>query len=162
MPPPHSPSGVPSPSLFLREDALKRGVELILRAQAALGDAANDLLAKHELGKAHHRALIMIARNPGLSLTDLQHLLRVRKQSLAPITDHLVAKGLLDLRPASRDRRMRLATLTEKGRDLEQLVFATIRDRMANAYRHAGPKAVGGFWDVLTALAGEDPIDHEG
>ncbi|GEQ97796.1 hypothetical protein JCM17844_14330 [Iodidimonas gelatinilytica] len=47
---------MPSPSLFLREDALKRGVELILRAQAALGDAANDLLAQHELGKAHHRA----------------------------------------------------------------------------------------------------------
>ncbi|GAK33208.1 hypothetical protein JCM17846_20060 [Iodidimonas nitroreducens] len=149
------------PSLFLREDELKRGAELIMRSYAALGDAIDGVLAAKGLGRAHYRALLMIARNRELSLTDLQHLLRVRKQSLARIIRDLNAQNLITTRPAGRDRRLRLVALTESGLALESALFNAIRERMANAYRRAGPVAVGGFWDVLTALAGEDPISHE-
>ncbi len=149
-------TGAPPPGLFLREDALMRGAELILRAERALGDAAAAACAPEGLGRAHQRALLLIARNPELSVSDLQHLLRIRKQSLAPVLDDLAARGLIVRRRASTDRRRHLLSLTAAGVALERRIFAAVRERIAAAYRQAGPEKVAGFWKVLGLLGGEE------
>ncbi len=149
-------SGPPPPGLFLREDALMRGAELILRAERALGDATAAACESEGLGRAHQRALLLIARNPEISVSDLQHLLRIRKQSLAPVLDHLAARGLIARRRASTDRRRHLLSLTTSGAALERRIFAAVRERVAAAYRKAGPEDVAGFWTVLGLLGGEE------
>jgi len=149
-----------SPSLFLREDELKRGAELILRAHRALADATDAALADHSLGHADYRALFLIGRHPGLSISELQHLLRIKKQSLARVLEHLTSEGLIEQSPDRRDRRRRALRLTDRGAALEQTLFRAVRERMANAYRQAGAEAVGGFWEVLTALVGDERLDE--
>ena len=146
----------PPPGLFLREDALMRGAELILRAERALADAVATACAPEGLGRAHQRALLLIARNPDLSVSDLQHLLRIRKQSLAPVLDDLAARGLIARQRASTDRRRHLLSLTASGTALEKRIFAAVRERIAGAYRQAGPENVAGFWKVLGLLGGEE------
>ncbi|RMD88700.1 MAG: MarR family transcriptional regulator, partial [Alphaproteobacteria bacterium] len=141
--------------LFLREEALMRGAELVLRAERALADATTASCLDAGLGRAHQRVLLVIACNPGLSVSDLQHLLRIRKQSLGRVLDALVARGLVARERDSRDRRRHLLSLTAAGNELERSLFAAMRERIAAAYRRAGPDQVSGFWNVLAVLAGD-------
>ena len=156
------PSLTRSSSLFLREEELKRGMELILLAHRALTDALDAALSEAKLGHADYRALLLIGRRPGISISRLQHLLRIKKQSLARVLDHLLAQELILQEPDPADRRRRALTLTRRGAELERELFKSLRGRVAAAYRHAGADAVGGFWDVLVALAGDEPTGEAG
>jgi len=150
---PMEPSPKQSSSLFLREDELKRGMELILRANRALADVLDSSLAEAELGHADYRALLLVGRHPGISISRLQRLLRIRKQSLARVLDHLQTQDLMRQEPDPADRRRRVLKLTDRGADLERMLFGALRARVADAYRRAGADAVGGFWKVLELLA---------
>lgn len=149
------PSPTQSSSLFLREEELKRGMELILRAHRALADGLDAALAGAQLGHADYRALLLIGRHPGISISRLQHLLRIKKQSLARVLDHLLAQELILQEPDPADRRRRALRLTARGEELERALFGALRSHVANAYRNAGAQAVGGFWKVLELLAEE-------
>ncbi|MEE4351095.1 MAG: MarR family transcriptional regulator [Pacificimonas sp.] len=148
--PPASPP--PASPQFLREDEVRRGIELIYFGYTELIAAADDLLADSPFGRAHHRALYFIARRPGLPVGELLQLLRITKQSLSRVINELKAEGLVTVSPGQRDRRQRLLTLTAKGAALEQRLFAALQDRMTNAYSEAGQDSVSGYWNVLAAL----------
>src|SRR3546814_20566518 len=65
-------SQVPAASaLFLREEEVRRGIEFLFFAHASLWRAIDARLAEKELGRAHYRALYFIARQPGLTISDL-------------------------------------------------------------------------------------------
>lgn len=147
---PH-PSTSTSP-LFLRESEVRRGIELLFLAQREIGAAADAVLEREGLGRAHQRALYFIARKPELAIAELKGLLGVTKQSLARVLDELERRELLERRPGLRDRRQTLLRLTEQGAALEAELFAALRARMAEAYSSAGAEAVGHFWDVLERL----------
>ncbi|WP_411338763.1 MarR family winged helix-turn-helix transcriptional regulator [Sphingopyxis sp. J-6] len=146
-------SQVPAASaLFLREEEVRRGIEYLFFAHGALWRAIDARLAENELGRAHYRALYFIARQPGLTITDLLTLLGITKQSLGRVVKELEAREMLVTRPGNRDRRQKELRLTEAGRALEKSVFALLRDAMSRAYTHAGQAAVTGFWQVSEAL----------
>ena len=64
----------------------------------------------------------------------------------------LVDEGYVGQAPGFEDRRLRLLTLTDKGQALERRLFDAQRDRIAQAYRTAGPQAVQGFRTVMRAM----------
>lgn len=140
------------PSLFLRDEELRRGLALLLVAHRDLGGDSDDLLEKRGLGRAHMRALYFIGQCPGTPVSGLLRLLRITKQSLSRVLNDLVDQGYVRSEPGQQDRRQRLLWLTQAGTQLEQQLFATVRTRIVNAYRAAGPEAVAGFWKVLLAL----------
>ena len=129
-----------------------RGIEYLFFAHGALWRAIDARLAENELGRAHYRALYFIARQPGLTITDLLTLLGITKQSLGRVVKELEAREMLVTRPGNRDRRQKELRLTEAGRALEKSVFVPLRDAMSRAYTHAGQAAVTGFWQVSEAL----------
>ena len=146
-------SQVPAASaLFLREDEVRRGIEFLFFAHAALWRTIDARLAEKELGRAHYRALYFIARQPGLTITDLLALLGITKQSLGRVVKELEARDMLTTRPGNRDRRQKELRLTDEGRALEKSIFILLRDAMSRAYTHAGQQAVTGFWQVSEAL----------
>jgi DNA-binding MarR family transcriptional regulator len=138
--------------LFLREAEIRRGIELIYFGYASMIREADSLLAEQGLGRAHHRALYFIARQPGLAVSSLLRLLAITKQSLSRVLADLVARGLVAQQVGTFDRRQRLLTLTPAGAALEAQLFEAIRARMAAAYQSAGQQAVSGFWAVLSGL----------
>lgn len=148
-------SGSYSPSLFLREDALRHGSELILRADRTLSDLTAPVLEEAGISRAEYRVLMLLAQAPGIGPSDLQHRLRIRKQSLQGVMHGMTARGLIAVSRDSRDRRRRRLALTPQGQALERRLFAAMRDRLAAAYLDAGPDAVAGFWTVLEHIAGE-------
>ena len=146
-------SQVPAASaLFLREDEVRRGIEFLFFAHASLWRAIDARLAEKELGRAHYRALYFIARQPGLTISDLLALLGITKQSLGRVLGELTERGYVEARAGERDRRQRLLRLTESGAAFEAELYDALRERFAAAYSEAGQSAVSGFWAVLEGL----------
>ncbi|AOW22401.1 MAG: MarR family winged helix-turn-helix transcriptional regulator [Sphingomonas aquatilis] len=141
-----------SSALFLRDTAIRRGMELMMFAQTRFLRTADEKLAELGLGRAHHRALYFIGRCPDVTVGDLLLLLAVTKQSLGRVMKDLVDRDLVCMRAGDVDRRQRLLRLTEQGIALETALFEEQRDRMAKAYSYAGQEAVAGYWAVMEAL----------
>jgi DNA-binding MarR family transcriptional regulator len=150
-----SPTPSASP-LFLRETELRRGMELLYFGNSHLTRAIDRGLAAQGLGRAHHRALYFVARQPDLTVSELLGLLSITKQSLGRVLSELTDRGLIDVRPGERDRRQRLLRLSAEGTALEGQLFDALRERLSAAYASAGQAAVGGFWAVLEGLIPEE------
>lgn len=149
---------VPTPSaspLFLRESEVRRGMELLYFGYSHLTRTIDQQLSEQGLGRAHHRALYFIARQPDLTVTQLLGLLSITKQSLGRVLTDLSERQLVETRPGERDRRQRLLRLSPEGRKLEAELFEQMRARLAEAYKSAGQGAVSGFWSVLEGLIPE-------
>lgn len=131
---------------------MRRGIEYLFFAHGSLWRAVDARLAEQGLGRAHYRALYFIARQPGLTISDLLALLGITKQSLGRVVKDLEGRDMLATRPGNRDRRQKELRLTEEGRTIEAAVFALMRDAMSRAYTQAGQAAVTGFWQVSEAL----------
>lgn len=124
--------------------------------QANLVRAVDERLAQHGLGRAHHRALYFIARQPDLTVSDLLRFLNVTKQSLGRVLGELVDRGLVEMRQGRNDRRQRLLRLTPDGQAFESALFDSMRERLSAAYAEAGQGSVTGFWTVLEGLLSPD------
>ena len=152
---PSPPTGL-APSraspLFLREPEIRRGIELLYFGYSSMIRGADAILDDQGLGRAHHRALYFIARQPELPVSDLLRLLSITKQSLSRVLADLMRTGLVEQRVGTLDRRQRLLRLTAAGVALEARLFEALRERIAAAYAAAGQEAVSGFWLVLAGL----------
>jgi len=146
---------LPHSNLYLREEELRRGIELLYFAYRDFTNDPDEILAKTGLGRAHHRVLYFVGRTPGTTVSGLLKLLRITKQSLSRVLGQLVDDGFITQKPGTEDKRQRLLYLTEKGTAFEKELFATQRQRVAEAYRMAGPEAVAGFWEVLLNIVNE-------
>ena len=141
--------------LFLREEELRQGMELLFFAYRDFTAEPDQILARFGFGRAHHRAIYFVGRHPSITVTELLAILGITKQSLSRVLGQLVREGFIMQNTDRRDRRRRLLDLTEKGRDLERQLSENQRQRMARAYRAAGAESVEGFRRVLRNLIDE-------
>jgi DNA-binding MarR family transcriptional regulator len=147
-----------APALFLREQEVRRGIELLYFGYRDFTSVPNAILERHDFGRAHHRALYFIGRQPGLIVSELLGYLKITKQSLARVLSDLQDRGLVQAQVGAKDRRQRSLRLTEAGSALELELFEATRSSMQRAYSSAGAQAVSGFWQVLLALV--DPPEQ--
>ena len=144
----------PNP-LFLREEELREAIELLFFAYRDFTGEPDRVLARYAFGRAHHRVIYFVGRNPGVTVSDLLRILAITKQSLSRVLGQLVEEGFVVQEQDQEDRRRRLLTLTEKGRLLERDLTERQMARVARAYREAGPEAVAGFKRVLLGIIDE-------
>lgn len=131
---------LPHSNLYLREEELRRGVELLYFAYRDFTRDPDEILAESRFGRAHHRVLYFVGRNPGTTVSGLLSLLRITKQSLSRVLGQLVEDGYITQESGLEDRRQRLLYLTDKGQAFEKELFATQRDRVAEATSVQAPK----------------------
>lgn len=141
--------------LFLREDELRQGIELMFYAYRDFTAAPDAILARIGFGRAHHRVIHFVGRQPGMTVSDLLDILKITKQSLSRVLSQLVQQEYIVQRPGTRDRRQRLLELTPKGAELERQLSEGQRALVARAYRAAGAEAVDGFRKVLLGMINE-------
>jgi DNA-binding MarR family transcriptional regulator len=153
VPPPKLPPS--APIVDVGDVEMRRAQDLLFFAYRDFTKVADEVLEELGLGRAHHRALHFIGRNPGITVSALLAILRITKQSLARVLNALVDDGYVSQAPGFEDRRLRLLTLTEKGQALERLLFDAQREQIARAYRAAGAQAVKGFQTMLRAMMDE-------
>ena len=69
--------------LFLREEELRQGIELLFYAYRDFTSDPDEILRRYKFGRAHHRVVHFVGRNPGIPVADLLRILRITKQSLS-------------------------------------------------------------------------------
>jgi DNA-binding MarR family transcriptional regulator len=149
-------SSPPASPLFLREDEVRRGVELLYFGYTRLTRAIDQILGEYGLGRAHHRALYFIARQPDLTVSALLKILGITKQSLGRVLNDLAVHNLVETRAGDVDRRQKLLRLTAEGQLFEAQLFDALKKGLSSAYASAGQESVTGFWRVLEGLIPDD------
>ena len=72
------------------EESVVDLIELLFFAYRDFISDPDAILAKSDFGRAHHRVLHFVDRNPGLTVADLLDILKITKQSLARVLKELV------------------------------------------------------------------------
>jgi DNA-binding MarR family transcriptional regulator len=75
-------------------------------------------------GRAHHRVVHFVGRDPGMTVASLLDILQITKQSLARVLKDLIDKGYVFQKEGEQDRRQRLLYLTASGEALRQKLIA--------------------------------------
>lgn len=93
-------------------------IELLFFAYRDFVGDPDEVLAKLGFGRAHHRVLHFVNRNPGMKVADLLDILNITKQSLGRVLKQLVDQGYVVQKEGALDRRQRLLYVTGKGEAL--------------------------------------------
>ena len=113
-------------------------IEALFFAYRDFISSADRELAGMGFGRAHHRVLHFVNRQPGLSVAELLEPLAITKQSLARVLRQLVDAGLIAQRQHRDDRRQRHLYPTDAGRELTLRLAGPQSRRIARALRAAG------------------------
>ena len=108
-------------------------IELLFFAYRDFTRDADAILAKFALGRAHHRVLHFVDRHPGLRVADLLEILKITKQSLAPVLKQLIDEGWITQQTGVEDRRVRQLRATAKGANLARRLDQVQARRVAKA-----------------------------
>src|ERR1700693_750222 len=93
-------------------------IELLFFAYRDFVGDPDEVLAKLGFGRAHHRILHFVNRNPGIKVADLLDILKITKQSLGRVLKQLIDEGYVVQRAGPHDRRQRLLYASEAGEAL--------------------------------------------
>ncbi|MBT6096175.1 MAG: MarR family transcriptional regulator [Rhodospirillaceae bacterium] len=141
-------------------EGMRQAIELLFFAYRDFTGEADDILTEYGFGRAHHRALYFVGRNPGAAVNELLAILKITKQSLARVLGQLIDEGYIRQDSDPTDGRKRLLTLTDKGCDLEMLLMQRQSRRIQRAFDAAGVGAGAGFMRVLEAMIDDRDTVH--
>ena len=127
--------------LFLREEDIRQGIELLYFAYRDFTAEPDAILVEFGFGRAHHRVIYFVGRNPRINVSELLAILKITKQSLSRVLSQLVREGFVVQRPGTVDRRQRLLELTPSGIELERKLSQSQRERIARAMTVTGTPA---------------------
>jgi DNA-binding MarR family transcriptional regulator len=99
---------------------------------------ADRVLAAYGFGRAHHRVLHFVNRNPGLIVARLLDILGITKQALARVLKELIEGGFIEQASGETDRRQRLLTTTAKGQRLARELADVQTRRIRRALNQSG------------------------
>ena len=134
-------------------------IELFYFAYRDFVSDADRLLEAYGFGRAHHRVLHFVSRQPGLTIAALLDILRITKQSLNRVLKELVAQGFIDARAGETDRRHRQLFATPEGERLALDLARAQTRRFSLAMERLGP--AGRDQAVAFLLAMIDPGERE-
>jgi DNA-binding MarR family transcriptional regulator len=137
---------------FMSDEEIRQGIELLFFAYRDFTAEPDEILAEYGFGRAHHRVVHFVGRNPHITVGELLGILHITKQSLNRVLGQLLRRGFIIQHRGAQDRRQRLLELTDSGRELEHRLSALQRARVGGAYRKAGAQAVEGFRKVLLGM----------
>jgi DNA-binding MarR family transcriptional regulator len=127
-------------------------MELLFFAYRDFTGDADRLLARYGFGRAHHRTIYFVGRNPGITVGDLLAILKITKQSLARVLGELMRGGFVVQRADNRDRRRRRLYLSDEALAMERMLSEAQAERLGAAIAAAGPEAARGFRAVLREM----------
>ena len=116
-------------------------IELFFFAYRDFVSDPDRILDEYGFGRAHHRVLHFVDRQPGLTIAELLDILRITKQSLNRVLKELIEKDFIESRMGTSDRRQRLLFATTKGHDLALKLAKLQTRRIMRALSGMEPEA---------------------
>jgi DNA-binding MarR family transcriptional regulator len=127
-------------------------VELLFFAYRDFVGDADEILADLGFGRAHHRVLHFVGRDPGMTVAQLLDMLRITKQSLSRVLKDLLEEGYVFQKEGSEDRRQRLLHLTSKGETLWNKLITPQAGRFKTAVEQSATASGAHYEDLLFHL----------
>jgi DNA-binding MarR family transcriptional regulator len=131
-------------------------IELLFFAYRDFVGDPDEVLLKLSFGRAHHRVLHFVNRNPGMKVADLLEILNITKQSLGRVLKQLVDEGYVLQKEGAQDRRQRLLFVTSKGETLALKLASLQTQRINRAFGELGPNAHEAARRFLTSMIDTD------
>ena len=131
-------------------------IELLFFAYRDFVGDPDEVLSKLDFGRAHHRVLHFVNRNPGMKVADLLDILNITKQSLGRVLKQMVDQGFVLQKEGAQDRRQRLLYVTPKGEALALKLAGLQTARITRAFGELGPGAHEAARRFLTAMIDTD------
>jgi DNA-binding MarR family transcriptional regulator len=131
-------------------------IELLFYAYRDFVGDPDEVLSKLAFGRAHHRVLHFVNRNPGMKVADLLDILNITKQSLGRVLKQLVDQGFVIQKEGAQDRRQRLLFVTPKGEALSLKLAQLQTVRINRAFAELGPGSHEAARRFLTAMIDSD------
>lgn len=131
-------------------------IELLFFAYRDFVGDPDAVLGPLGFGRAHHRVLHFVNRNPGMKVADLLEILNITKQSLGRVLKQLVDQGYVVQKEGAQDRRQRLLFVTPKGESLALKLAGLQTQRINRAFAELGPGAHEAAQRFLTAIIDAD------
>jgi len=131
-------------------------VELFFFAYRDFVSDPDRILEEFGFGRAHHRVIHFVGRNPGIRVASLLNILQITKQSLGRVLKQLVDEGYIVQKAGTKDRRERRLLLTDAGRELAHKLARPQLDRIAKTLATADPDARAYYRRIFYAM-----IDQE-
>jgi len=138
--------------LYLKDDQIKDFIELIFYAYKETYSDPIKILKKYSFGTAHHRAILLIERHQGISVSELLSRLKVTKQSINRVLKDLSKNKIIVQKKGELDGRQRHIFLNESGKKLFNEIFSSQKTRIYNALRNSQSESVSNFKNVLKKI----------
>jgi DNA-binding MarR family transcriptional regulator len=135
-------------------------IELLFFAYRDFVGDPDGVLENLGFGRAHHRVLHFVNRNPGMKVAELLDILKITKQSLGRVLKQLIDEGYVSQREGVRDRRQRLLYVTAKGEQLAMTLAGLQTVRITRALAELGPRAHDEARAFLLAMIDADDRDR--
>jgi len=135
-------------------------IELFFFAYRDFVSDPDRILDEYGFGRAHHRVLHFVTRQPGLTIAELLDILRITKQSLNRVLKELIEKDFIESRMGTSDRRQRLLFATAKGHDLALKLAKLQTRRIMRALSNMNPEAKETVSHYLLRLIDPDDSAH--
>ena len=132
-------------------------IELLFFAYRDFISDPDAVLVAYGFGRADHRVIHFVNRQPGIRVADLLDILKITKQSLGRVLKQLFDTGFIEQRPGAQDRRQRLLYPTEAGRALALRLLGPQVKRVGRALAALSPAELAGAEQFLRLIvdAGE-------
>ena len=141
--------------LYLKDDHIKDFIELIFYVYRETYNDPKKILKKYNFGTAHHRAIHLIERHEGISVSGLLNRLKITKQSLNRVLKELIKNKTIFMKIGKVDSRQRLIYLNKNGKKLSDEIFVEQKKRIYNALKTSDSDSVSKFKDILIKIINE-------
>jgi DNA-binding MarR family transcriptional regulator len=135
-------------------------IELFFFAYRDFVSDPDRILDEYGFGRAHHRVLHFVDRQPGLTIAELLDILRITKQSLNRVLKELIEKDFIESRTGTSDRRQRLLFATAQGHELALKLAKLQTRRIMRALSEIDPDGKEHVSRYLLRLIDPDDRDH--
>ena len=104
--------------LYLKDEQIKDIIEQLFYAYRETFSDPKKILKKHSYGIAHHKAIHLIERYEGITVSGLLRKLKITKQSLNRVLKDLNNNNAITIKKGDTDSRLRHIFLNENGKKI--------------------------------------------
>ncbi|MFY9840601.1 MAG: MarR family transcriptional regulator [Xanthobacteraceae bacterium] len=135
-------------------------IELLFFAYRDFVGDPDEVLARLGFGRAHHRVLHFVNRNPGMKVAELLDVLKITKQSLGRVLKQLVDEDYIVQKEGANDRRQRLLYVSPSGEALAFKLAGLQTERIARVLAELGPGARDAARRFLAGMIDAEDREH--
>jgi len=141
--------------LYLKDDQIKDFIEQIFYAYRETYSDPKKILKRYSFGTAHHKAIHLIEKHEGITVSGLLSKLKITKQSLNRVLRDLIKNKTIIMKKGEVDSRQKRIFLNDKGKKLFEEIFFEQKKRIYNALKKSDSDSVIKFKNILSKIINE-------